>query len=171
MPRFAWRRKQGPAGKTSSRRVLSPNFRLAQSLSLHLRQQGILLQATGSLICALIALAFTGYLEGSEFSGGWLTGRLLNAKSSGGLLFLAAVPLTFLFRRIAALIALLGCFLCLPLYLFFLAPGIYRRIFGGQWKVVSPDFRLDWWPVCGLVLVTLAFWASFRVLAAKDRSR
>lgn|ERR1022692_2981261 len=126
------------------------------------RKQKVL-QATGSLLCATVALRFGSDLEGTEFSGGTITGPLLQMQDVGALLFLAASPLTFLFHRIAALAALLACLLCLPLYLLFTAPGPFRWVFRGEWKTpLFSSFVWDWWSIVGIVSITLAVFACLR---------
>ena len=129
-----------------------------------------LLQAMGTLLCAAIAWRFMWDLEGTEFSGGRITGRLLEMESLAGLLFLLALPLTFFFRRVAAAIAFLGCFLCLPLYLYFTAPGPFRSIVRGDWKVpLTTNFVWDWWSLAGFMALILTIFASLRGSSVRDR--
>ena len=73
--------------------------------------------------------------EGTEFIGGWLTGPLLNLYDVGTFLFVPALLLAFFFRRIAAAFALTASLLCLPLYLYFVAPGPFRSVFRGEYSV------------------------------------
>ena len=62
-------------------------------------------------------------VEGSEFSGGSLTGPILDLFEAGTLVFVGALVLTLLYPRIAAGCAAIAAPLCLPLYLDFFAPG------------------------------------------------
>lgn len=86
-------------------------------------------QAGSFLLCVFLALQITSGLEGTEFSGGWLTGPLLSMQDIGAALFIVAVVLTFVFPRVAAAIGLASSVLCLPLYLFFIAPVPFAQIF------------------------------------------
>ena len=114
--------------------------------------------AASCLICLLLALRNEKGLEGTEFSGGWLTGPLLYMTEVGVVLFALALIVTFLFSRIAAGIALVSSALCLPLYLYFLAPIHFSQIFGGenQFKVrPATGFHVDVWVVAGLLMVAV----------------
>ena len=82
-----------------------------------------LAQAAACLVCAVVVWRYGSDLEGTEFSGGWLTGPLLDMKDVGTLLFVLALLLTFVYRRIAAATTLVASLLCLPLYLYFTTPG------------------------------------------------
>jgi hypothetical protein len=78
--------------------------------------------AVSCLVCVIVALRNTNSLEGTEFSGGWLTGPLLSMIDIGTVLFVLALIVTFMFPRIAGAIGLASSLLCLPLYLYFIAP-------------------------------------------------
>ena len=129
----------------------------------HRREQ--LLQAFGALLCAAVACRFTLDLEGTEFSGGRITGPLLHMQGIGILLFLLAAFLTFPFRRIASAIALLACLLSVPLYLLLTAPGPFRWLFRGEWKTpLSSNFVWEWWSlgaIAALVFAVFTFLRSF----------
>ena len=114
-------------------------------------------QAGSCVLCAAINRRYKIDLWGTEFSGGWVTGRLLDFKVAGDLLLLLATPMTFVFRRIAAAIILLAGLLCLPLYLLFTAPGPFRTLVGGEWKTpLSANWAWDWWTIVGIATVGLA---------------
>ena len=117
----------------SSRAVRYHRVVQSQKLVRHRKQKS--LQAAGSLLCAAIAWRFVLDLEGTEFSGGRITGPVLQLQTVGTLLFLVAATLKFPFRRTASVIALLACLLCLPLYLLLTAAGPFRWVVGGEWKV------------------------------------
>lgn len=109
-------------------------------------------------------------LEGTEFSGGRLTGLLLNMKTAGALLFVLAGVMIFFYRRIAAAITILASLLCLPFYLYFAAPGPFRSVFGGEYSVPLGDkFVLDARTVFGILLFAITTFVSLRtLLISKD---
>jgi hypothetical protein len=125
-------------------------------------------QAGSLLLCVFLALQITGGLDGTEFSGGWVTGPLLSMADSGTLLFVLAVVLTFLFPRVAAAIGLAATLLCLPLYCFFIAPVPFAQVFarGHEFKVQpAPGFHLHMWPVTALLGVAVAVYVCIRRLS------
>ena len=61
-----------------------------------------LLQGAACLLCAIVVWRYASSLLGTEFSGGWITGPLLEMKEVGSLLFVLALLLTFFYRRVAA---------------------------------------------------------------------
>src|SRR5713101_6278311 len=89
-------------------------------------------RATMCLLCAVFTWSMFGPLEGTEFSGGSITGPLLHLYDVGTLLFVLALILTFVRLRLAALIGVTASLLCLPIYLYFTAPGPFRRVFRGE---------------------------------------
>ena len=101
-------------------------------------------------------------LAGTEFSGGRITGALLDLYDIGSLLFIMALLLTFFLRRIAAAASIVAFLLCLPLYLYFVAPGPFRRVVGGTYSVpLRADFVWDKW--ASLEILVLAIAASVDV--------
>src|SRR5271170_36019 len=94
-----------------------------------------LLQALGYLLCAIPAFLISGERDGTEFSGGTVTGPMLSSAEIAIVLLLLALALTFVWLRVAAVCALAAAVLCLPLYLFLIFPGIFQWIFRGDWKV------------------------------------
>jgi hypothetical protein len=80
-------------------------------------------QAAGCLLVQSSRFRFVSDLEGTEFSGGSITGPLLRMQDVGSNLFFIVLPLTFFLRRIAAAVILLASLLCLPPYLLSTAPG------------------------------------------------
>src|ERR1041385_1083997 len=70
-------------------------------------------------------------IEGSEFTGGRVTGPIFMLFERGMFVFALAIFLTFVYRRIAALVGIVACLLCFPFYLYFLAPGPFRSVFRG----------------------------------------
>jgi hypothetical protein len=122
-----------------------------------------LLQTSACLLCALLAWRYGSELEGTEFSGGRITGPLLDMYDIGLFLFFPAMLVTFFYRRVAAAIAVAACLLCLPLYLYFTAPGPFRWIFRGNYSVPAPA-GLVWtkWGVAGILALTLAMYVAVR---------
>ncbi len=115
--------------------------------------------AISYLLCFLLALRNTKGLEGTEFGGGWLTGRLLSMIEIGTVLFALALIVAFLSPRIAAVIALGASLLCLPLYLYLLVPVHVSRLFGSQHEFKVPpvrNFYLDKWAIGGLLSLATA---------------
>jgi hypothetical protein len=129
-------------------------------------------QAGSFLLCVFLALRITSGLDGTEFSGGWLTGPLLSMADIGTVLFILALVLTFLFPRVAASVGLASSLLCLPLYFFFIAPVPFAQVFarGHEFKVhPAPGFHWHTWPVTALLAVTIAVYVCIRRLAASSR--
>jgi hypothetical protein len=121
--------------------------------------------AAGCLLCAVVVWIRGGDLEGTELGGGRVTGPLLQLNDAGGSLFILGLLLTFVFRRIAAVTILLACLLCLPLCVYFAAPGPFRWVFRGEYKVhPSSSFVWDWWSIVAIVAFALAASAAVAVL-------
>ena len=97
-------------------------------------------QAISCLLCVLFALKMTDGLAGTEFSGGRLTGPLLSMADIGSFFFVLALVVTFVYPRVAAVVGLASSLLCLPLFLFFIAPVPFNQIFGfGHELKVQPS--------------------------------
>jgi hypothetical protein len=125
-------------------------------------------QAGSFLLCVFLGLQITDGLEGTEFSGGWLTGPLLAMEDIGTLLFVLAVVVTFVFPRIAAAIGLASSLLCLPLYFFFIAPIPFAQVFarGHEFKVQpAPGFHWHTLPLTGLLALAVMLYFCVRRLA------
>jgi hypothetical protein len=113
-------------------------------------------QAAACLSCLAVVWRYGSSLEGTEFSGGGITGVLLDMKDAGWLLFIIALLLTFFYRRIAAVITLIACALSLPLYLHFTIPGLSRKILRGEWSVpLRASFVWDKWTIAGIVVLVI----------------
>ena len=127
--------------------------------------------ALSCLACAGVALRNTRGLEGTEFSGGWLTGPLLSMADVASVLFVLAVFVSFVYPRTAGATALVSSLLCLPLYLYFLASVPFNRIFGfGHELKVQPSagFRWDAWALAGVLSLAITAYAC--VPARKPRT-
>jgi hypothetical protein len=113
--------------------------------------------------------------EGSEFVGGRITGSVLDLADDGLLLFGLSLLLLFWFPRFSAAIAIAASLLASPLFLYFLAPGPFRRVFKGEWSV-SVNSSLAWntWAAFGIVAVVATLFVSvqsFCGLRRQDYSR
>ncbi len=130
-----------------------------------------LLQATACLMCAVVAAKHSD-LAYMEFGGGTLTGPLVQMNTNGGLLFIVALTLTFIYRRIAAICALVASFLCLPLYLYIVAPGIAQRLIPGAYRYLSrTNFVWNQWALIGILMLAVTAYLCFRsLLAARMKS-
>lgn len=131
-------------------------------------------QAGSFLLCVSLAWHVTSGYEGTEFSGGWLTGRLLSMEVIGTALFIVAVVLTFVFPRVAAAIGLTASALCFPLYFFFIAPVPFAQVFarGHEFKVQPvPGFHWIIWPVVGLFGLAVTLYFCIRCLAATGQKQ
>jgi len=130
-------------------------------------------QAGGCILCIAVLWARLDDLGNSEFVGGWLTGRLFEMADFGSVLFLLAFPLTFFFRRAAAVLGLAGCLLTCPLYLFFLFTFIFRAIFGGEWKGMWAPFY-SWnawktWAMTGTLTLASTAWVCVRTFSVASK--
>jgi len=111
-------------------------------------------QAALYLACAVLGWIFTDAIWPSEFSGGMVTGPLLQSQDLSCDLFLVACVATFFVPRIAALLSLLATGLALPFYLYFIFPGLFQRWTGSEYKVlISQSFV---WSTLALPIALLA---------------
>jgi hypothetical protein len=129
-------------------------------------------QAISFLLCFCLALRVTSGLDGTEFSGGWLTGPLLSMADVGIVLFVPAFLLIFVMPRLAAAIGLLSSLLCVPLCCFFISPLPFAHVFarGHEFKVQpTPGFHWHAWPVVTLFAAALACYLCFRRFTVSGR--
>jgi predicted MFS family arabinose efflux permease len=123
-------------------------------------------QAIACLACIAVLWIRLDDYGASEFSGGWVTGRLLDMADVGSLFFLVASLLTFFLRRIAATIALAAVLLCFPFYLYILVPGLYLWIFKAESFMPRsrPLYWVYWnnWAVLGIISLLFATILSLR---------
>jgi hypothetical protein len=87
-------------------------------------------------------------------------------KEAGSLLFVIALALTFVYRRIAAAITLLACLLCAPLYFYFTFPGLFRSLFSGlEWSLPQrTGFVWNNWTIIGIAVLLITARVSLRNL-------
>ena len=103
----------------------------------------------------LVWLNTSGF-DGSEFSGGWVTGRLLNIAEVGTLALALAMILANWFRKASAAIALVASLCCLPLLLYFIAPGPFRSMFKGEYSVpLQTAFVWNLRPVAAIISIVV----------------
>ncbi len=127
-------------------------------------------QASSCLLCIAVAWVHLDDLGAGEFSGGWLTGPLFTRADDGSILFVLAIALTFLYRRIAAAIALVASLLCVPLYLYFIAPGSFRWVLRGEYSVpLRANFVWNNWAIAGITSILVAIFVHLRTLYAVVR--
>ena len=118
-------------------------------------KQNYLLGAS-CLLAALLQLWFAFPLDGSEFSGGRLTGPILNLSDYGGYVFLIAAVLALFLPRLASVMALAAVLLCLPLYLYSITPGIFRQLFPGEYKMpIASSFTWNALALAGIASVAV----------------
>jgi hypothetical protein len=143
-----------------------------ETLTVRKPDAGQAFQAASFLPCVSLALKLTSGLDGTEFSGGWLTGALLSMADNAIILFILALVLTFFFPRVAAAIGLLSSLLCVPLCCFFIAPVPFAQVFARSHEFKdqpSPGFHWHAWPVVTLFAVALTCYLCIRRLAAKGQ--
>jgi hypothetical protein len=96
---------------------------------------------------------FSG-LDGTEFSGGWLTGPMLIVHFGGTLLMTFALPVAFAYPRVAAAMMLAAVLFCLPLHLYFLVPGAFFASYASV--PVDSFFRFVDMDFCSIVALAAA---------------
>jgi hypothetical protein len=136
------------------------------------KQQIIL--AVSCLASVVVSLVNTNDLEGTEFSGGWLTGPLLSMNDSGAALFVLALIGSFFYPRIAGAIGLASSLLCLPIYLYFIAPVPFSKVFGSghEFKVQqSPGLHWVGWAIAGVLVLAFTAYVCFCGFAASTRTQ
>lgn len=135
------------------------------------RLKDSLLSAAVALICVLVLDKYGIPLEASEFRGGWLTGVLLDLYNAGLTLFVVGLFLTFLWRRVAAVTGLVASLLCLPVFLYGIFPGVFRRIFPGEYKVpLLPGFVPSKWTLVGMLVIAIVIAVNIRSLVSRTQT-
>jgi len=128
-------------------------------------------QGTVYLLCVIDSLRYGSSLHGTEFSGGRLTGRLLDLKDIGALLFILAVMVVSFYPRIAAAIVLTASLLCFPLYFYFTVPGVFRWLLPGAYAIpLRTNFVWDTWAIVGVLVLATATFLSLRTLSIREDS-
>ena len=130
-----------------------------------------ILQAISCFLCIVVAWPQVKDAGASEFVGGSLTGPLFEMAEYGIALFLVALLSTFFYRRVATATALVASLLCTPFYLYFLAPGPFRRVFRGEYSVpLQAPFVWNTWAVAGVLSLALAIIMSLRCFTTTNLS-
>ena len=131
-----------------------------------------LYQAGSYLICVFLALQITSGLEGTEFSGrvadrsAALNGGHRNCSLHRLFCPNVCVP--------AATIGLASSVLCLPLYLFFIAPVPFAQVFarGHEFKdQPTPGSHWHMWPVIGLLALAVTLYSCIRRAADTNQKQ
>jgi glycerol-3-phosphate acyltransferase PlsY len=138
------------------------------------RMKNKLFSAITVLICILALLQYGIQLDNSEFPGGRVTGVLLELYDAGFYLFIAVLVLIFIWPRVAAVAGLAAALLCLPVFLYATFPGMFRRIFPGEYKTpLVSNFSPDKWTILILFLIVLVSFFNIRNLlpGAEHQSR
>lgn len=129
-------------------------------------------QAVVSVLCAVLVWRYNSLLEGTEFSGGRITGALLNMADIAIPLFVIAFATCFFRSRLSGVISLAASLLALPLYFYFVIPGPFRRIFPGEYSVpASANFIWDVSSMIGLIALGVALCLSIRRLLPSRQNR
>jgi len=108
-----------------------------------------------TVVCWISFRAF----EGTEFGSGSLAGN----KDVGGFLLVMAMAFSFKYARAAAISALVGALLSLPLYLYLVFPRPFRQVWPGQWatwRLPKESFVWNGWWVTGIVATLLVLCVS-----------
>lgn len=129
------------------------------------RGKNELWQAASFVLCVGVAWIQADRIEGSEFIGGRVTGPIFTLFESGILIFALAIILALIYRRIAALMGIAACLLCLPLYFYVLAPGPFRSVFRGNYSVpLESNFVWDKGMITGVLTLAIAVFVGVRGL-------
>jgi hypothetical protein len=123
------------------------------------------------LACAFLVWNYAAGLEGTEFSGGRITGPILNLSDLGLLLFVVVTVLSFFYQRIAGFAAILASLFCLPLFIYFTAPGAFLAVFRGEYSVPAPsNFVWNRWGIAGIVALLTTMSVAFQSMAKRPEA-
>jgi hypothetical protein len=120
-----------------------------------------IVQSASYLLCAAVAFAVPNSLVESEFSGGLVSGALLRLHNLGTWLFVLAILVALLYRRIAAVEALIAVLFCAPLCLYLLAPGLFKVCFRATTRSAE-GLSMAGWAVLSMVSFAAAIYVSVR---------
>jgi len=120
------------------------------------------------LLASWLSLRNTNSLDGSEFSGGRLTGPILTMCEIAIIVFVVGIVLAYPFPRIASVTSLLASLLSLPFLLYWIAPRPVRSIYKGEYSVpLQSNFVWNKWSlgtaVAILIVVVMSVWNLFPV--------
>jgi hypothetical protein len=152
-----------PQSSTESSRSITASGRKSMSRD---RVFQILLTVL-CLLCVILLRRYVSPLQGTEFSGGRMTGPLLDLADLSVLLFLVALMLNVFRTRLSPAVTLAASLLGLPLFLYFACPGPFRRMFKGEYSVpASGTFVWNVPCIVGTIALTTALVLSLRNLIA-----
>jgi hypothetical protein len=92
------------------------------------------------VLCAVVCNLAAFVLEPTEFSGGWVTSRLLSLNDVSAGFFLLSAALAFFRPRAAAATGLVAVAFAVPLCAYFVAPGLFQAIVRGEYSVPAASF-------------------------------
>ncbi len=124
------------------------------------------------LLSAAIAFKYVFNLAGTEFSGGQLTRSLLVLNGCGGIAFVASLIMILRHSNLAKIAAVFASVACLPLYLYFVAPGLFHLLGIAEYSVKTDIFFM-WNSGAVFAILTLAitlFSCVFRSDSYADKS-
>jgi hypothetical protein len=114
------------------------------------------LQAGACLFCLATTIGDPYDIGAGEFRGGWLTGRLFAWNELGIGALLAALSLTFSYRRTAAILGAAGAALSLQMYLYLLVPGPFRWLIPREYSApLMSAFRWDTWALSCIAAIVV----------------
>ena len=116
------------------------------------------------VLCAILGWYFAAPLEGTEFSGGSVTGPLLTLHAASGALFILSAAAVARYPRPAVAFGVVAAVLSFPLYVYFVAPGLFRTVFRGEYSVPM-NAALVWngWAIAGAVTACAATFTALAV--------
>jgi uncharacterized membrane protein HdeD (DUF308 family) len=127
-------------------------------------------QAASFVLCIAVAWPQMD-LEGTEFSGGRVTGPIFWLFESGILIFALATLFTFMNRRVGAFMGIAASLLCFPLYFYFIAPGPFRSVFRGIYSVpLQSSFIWDNGVISGMLTLAVAVFVCRRNFSSARRT-
>jgi hypothetical protein len=75
----------------------------------------------------------------------------------GILLFVVALPMPFVFRRLSGAVTVLASLLCLPLYLYFTIPCLFHWLFKGEYTIpLQAGVVFGKWSIIGTLALAIA---------------
>ncbi len=118
------------------------------------------------LLASWLMLRNTSEIDGTEFIGGQVTGPIFTICEIGIIAFVVGIVLAYPLPRIASVISLLASLLSLPFLLYFIAPGPFRAVFRGEYKVpLQSNFDWNRWSlepaIAVVIVVTISVWNLF----------
>jgi hypothetical protein len=134
-------------------------------------------QTASFLLCVILVGRLIDRLGNSEFSGGYVSGRLFWLADKGWVLLLLALLMTIVFRRAAAWLFLAASLLWWPLYLYVMFPGVTRWMIRTLLPYVIWENALvanviwDKWLIAGILALIVAMYVCVRNLSPLVRAK